>query len=112
MVQVFVNLLDNAMRHTQPGQKIEVRVAIQEEKLKISVLDEGEGIDEKLLPDLFDEFVTSSRGKSDQQRGIGLGLAICKAVFEAHGGTIQASNRETGGAQFDVMLPRDRGGKE
>ena len=91
MVQVLVNLLDNAMKHTG-------------ENGWICVEDDGDGIQEDLKENIFDEFVTRSDEKGDRQRGIGLGLAICKAVVNAHGGNICAENRKEGGARFMFWL--------
>ncbi|XCP86528.1 ATP-binding protein [Roseburia hominis] len=104
MVQVLINLLDNAMKHTKMGGMIRIRVVYKEEKVYFKVEDNGEGIAEELLPYIFDEFVTQSEGRADRQRGIGLGLAICKAVVEAHGGEIYAKNREEGGACVGFWL--------
>lgn len=106
MVQVIANLLDNAMRHTKANGRIVVKVDLTDTEVEISVVDDGEGIDEELLPKLFEEFVTSSFAKSDHQRGIGLGLAICKAAVEAHGGTIHAENLKQG-ACFKLVLKRE-----
>ena len=73
-------------------------------KVWISVEDDGDGIQEDLKENIFDEFVTRSDEKGDRQRGIGLGLAICKAVVNAHGGNICAENRKEGGARFMFWL--------
>ena len=61
-------------------------------------------LQEDLKENIFDEFVTRSDEKGDRQRGIGLGLAICKAVVNAHGGNICAENRKEGGARFRLWL--------
>lgn len=104
MVQVLINLLDNAMKHTECGNMIRVSVIYKEEKVYFKVEDDGDGIEEEFLPYIFDEFVTQSEARADRQRGIGLGLAICKAVVEAHGGEIYAKNREEGGACIEFWL--------
>ena len=71
------------------------------------VLDRGSGINENDLPNVFQMFYTT-RGKStDSQRGIGLGLAICQSIIEAHGGRITAQNRPGGGAMFEFTLPME-----
>ncbi|MDY5845808.1 MAG: ATP-binding protein [Bariatricus sp.] len=108
MVQVIINLLDNAMKHTKEGDRIWITVAYEKEKMFFSVEDEGEGIDEEILPQIFDEFITQGEGKEDGKRGIGLGLAICRAVIEAHGGKIYARNRKEGGAQFVFWLKAEQ----
>lgn len=104
MVQVLVNLLDNAMKHTKEEGWICVEARYDTGKVWISVEDDGDGIPENLKEKIFDEFVTKSDGKGDRQRGIGLGLAICKTVVNAHGGNIYAENRKEGGASFRFWL--------
>ncbi|MCB7302731.1 ATP-binding protein [Bariatricus massiliensis] len=104
MVQVLINLLDNALKHTNEGGCITVTVTFAEQKVYFCVEDDGDGIAEEVKSQVFDEFVSRSDGKEDGQRGIGLGLAICKAVVEAHGGQIYAENREEGGARFVFWL--------
>jgi signal transduction histidine kinase len=69
--------------------------------VEISVTDDGPGIEPALLPSMFDPFVTA------RAEGTGIGLSICKAIVEAHGGRIQAENRAGGGARFSFTLPRD-----
>ena len=106
LVQVFVNLLDNAVKHTPPDGEIEVKVnLIPEHKAEILVLDTGEGISDEDLPHIFELFYTSVKKEADAKHGIGLGLPVSKLVVEAHGGTISATKRENGGAEFRVILP-------
>ena len=107
IVQMLVNLLDNAMRHTPAGNEIKVCVERRDGKAVFSVLDRGEGIREEDMPHLFERFYTT-RGKSaDAARGVGLGLSICDAIARAHGGSITARNREGGGAVFAFELPME-----
>ena len=107
IVQMLVNLLDNAVRHTPPGNEIKVSVEKQDGKAVFSVLDRGEGIREEDMPHLFERFYTT-RGKSaDAARGVGLGLSICDAIARAHGGSIAAQNRDGGGAVFTFELPME-----
>lgn len=107
IVQMLINLLDNAMRHTPPGNEIKVCVTKQGGKAVFSVLDRGEGIREEDMPHLFERFYTT-RGKSaDAARGVGLGLSICDAIARAHGGSITARNRDGGGAVFTFELPME-----
>ncbi len=107
--QVIVNLLDNAVKHTPMGNEIRVEVSVDYEVKEVifRVLDRGSGINENDLPNVFQMFYTT-RGKStDSQRGIGLGLAICQSIIEAHGGRITAQNRPGGGAMFEFTLPME-----
>jgi two-component system sensor histidine kinase KdpD len=106
--QVLINLLDNAVRHTAPGDGISVVVKNDDGEAEFSVLDEGEGIDEAYLPDIFQMFYTTPAcvSHADAGHGIGLGLAICKTIVEAHGGNIIARNRaDRKGAEFLFTLP-------
>lgn len=106
--QVLVNLLDNAVKHTPPWEEIRISVRRDDEKsfVRILVSDRGSGILTEDLPNIFQMFYTASARRSDASRGMGLGLTICAAIVEAHGGTIQARNRADGhGAEFEFTLP-------
>ncbi|MDE2490338.1 MAG: sensor histidine kinase KdpD [Elusimicrobia bacterium] len=98
--QVFVNLLDNAARHTPPGSPIDVSARADGGAVVLEVADRGPGLPPEDLVRVFDKFYRGRPGA-----GAGLGLAICKAVVEAHGGAIVAENREGGGAVFRFSLP-------
>lgn len=103
MERVLCNLLENAAKYTLPGTSIEITAAIASDKAKIRVRDFGPGIPEERRQQIFDMFV---RGVQESPMpGVGLGLAICKAIIEAHGGGIQASNHPQGGAEFVITLP-------
>ena len=113
--QVIINLLDNAIRHSKPENEINIfaEQCEGENIVKISIRDRGVGIHEKDLPHLFEVFYTSGNGHSDARKGIGLGLAICETIVNAHGGTISASNQEEGpGATFAFTLPMEEDGNE
>ena len=71
------------------------------------VSDNGNGIDSELMDSLFDGFITKKNNIVDGKRGMGLGLAICKAVVEAHGGKIRAENGLSAGARFVFSLPME-----
>lgn len=109
--QVVVNLLDNAVKHTKKTEEIKIVVSKEELKEKeyqarVTVMDRGEGILDKDVPNIFQMFYTTSIKPSDSQYGIGLGLAICETVMKAHGGTITGKNRTDGkGAVFSFTLP-------
>jgi two-component system sensor histidine kinase KdpD len=106
--QVLINLLDNAIKHTPPGNEISVFVVNDEEKSHavFSVADRGVGIKEVDLPNIFKMFYTAHIEHTDVQHGIGLGLPICDAIVKAHGGIIKAQNRKDGqGAEFIFTLP-------
>jgi two-component system sensor histidine kinase KdpD len=105
MVRVLINLLENAVRHTPPEAEIRLEVGVSDGHLVISVADTGNGIDGKIVGSLFDKYVTLDKGMSDNKRGIGLGLSICKAIVNAHGGTIRVEPNQPSGARFVVTLP-------
>jgi C4-dicarboxylate-specific signal transduction histidine kinase len=101
--QVFLNLILNAMeamtKHSGPEQQITVRTRHRESAVEISVADSGSGIELACLPRLFEPFFTT------KPNGMGMGLAICQQIVEAHAGRIHAENQPAGGAIFTVTLP-------
>ena len=108
--QVLVNLLDNAVKHTPAWEEIKVAVRRDDENRMavITVSDRGSGILKDDLPNIFQMFYTASSRKADAARGAGLGLSICAAIVEAHGGLIEARNRTDGhGAEFEFSLPME-----
>jgi len=102
--QVLINLLENAARYTPPGSQIDIAARAQGSWLVLTVADNGPGLAPGTEEKVFEKFY---RGAShpDARRGSGLGLSICRAVIRLHGGTVTASNRPTGGAQFTIRLP-------
>ena len=98
--QVLTNLLENAARHAPPGSTISVSAAPAGGEVHVSVSDEGPGVDPAELEHIFEPFRTGRASTSS-----GVGLAICKAIVEAHGGIISASNSASGGARFHLTLP-------
>jgi two-component system sensor histidine kinase KdpD len=102
--QVLSNLVENAVKHTPPGTQITISAAVANRQLRLEVADTGPGIPEPALPHLFDSFFRGT-GPGPRPRGTGLGLAVARRLVEAHGGTIWAENRASGGARFVVALP-------
>ncbi|HRY15169.1 MAG TPA: DUF4118 domain-containing protein [Candidatus Competibacteraceae bacterium] len=101
--RVLVNLLQNAAKYTPPGAAIGVTADVQTDGLFVEVWDEGPGLPDGHEQDLFEKF---TRGHTEWAvPGVGLGLAICRAIVEAHGGHIRAENRVAGGAGFIFSLP-------
>jgi two-component system sensor histidine kinase KdpD len=100
--QVLVNLISNAARYTPAGSVIEVSARAWEDQLLIEVADNGPGIPAHRLPKIFDRFY---RGDSSVPGGSGIGLAICKGLVEAHGGSIRAESVEGEGTRFVIQLP-------
>jgi two-component system sensor histidine kinase KdpD len=103
--QVFFNLLENACQYSPPGSRIEISAWQQCEHVYISVADNGPGLPAGSESRVFEKFYRGLSPKSGGSHGAGLGLAICQAIVEAHGGHIRASNRPGGGAEFVVQLP-------
>jgi signal transduction histidine kinase len=103
--QVLGNLLDNAFRHAPRGGSIEAGARESGAAIELYVADDGPGIPDDELPHVFDRFY---RGGLDepQSPGAGLGLAICREIVRAHGGTMRAANRPGGGTEFAFTLPR------
>jgi len=103
--QVFINLIDNAIKYTQSDSIIKIKVTEKEDNVIFEVSDNGKGIPEEDISTIFDRFYTKTNGESLEKRGIGLGLAICKSIIEAHGGYMKALNNSSGGATFIFSLP-------
>jgi PAS domain S-box-containing protein len=105
LIQVMVNLLTNAIKFTPPGAKVVMSAQPTSDGVEVKVADEGRGIPASMIETIFDRFkqvqVSDARGRS----GFGLGLAICKALVELHGGTISVDSQEGMGATFSLRLP-------
>jgi two-component system, OmpR family, sensor histidine kinase KdpD len=100
--QVIVNLIENALKYTPAGSTIEIAAEALPDALELTVADHGPGFVPGDEVRIFDKFY---RGKGEEVRGAGLGLAICKAIVSAHAGTIEAANRPGGGAIFRIRIP-------
>lgn len=104
--EVLQNLLSNALRHTPPGGTITVRTTRSNGTVTITVADTGDGIDPEHLPLIFDRFYRTDPARSRDSGGAGLGLAIVRAMVEAHGGTVRAESAGRGrGSTFIIELP-------
>jgi signal transduction histidine kinase len=101
--QVLANLLDNALKHTPAGGKIAIEALGEGSDVLFRVSDTGPGIPLEDLPHIFDRLYRGDRSRSE--RGLGLGLALARAIVEAHGGRI-AAETGPGGATLLVRLPR------
>lgn len=104
--QVFLNLLENAVRYAPKGSTIEITATASERDVVIRVADDGPGLTPGSEAAIFDKFTRGTREAPDGRRGVGLGLAICKAIVQVHGGQITAGQRPGGGALFTLRLPR------
>ncbi len=111
--QVFRNLIDNAISFSEQGGNIWVKISQKKDIIQVTVEDEGHGIPEDKLEDIFDRFYSERPKKEAFGKHSGLGLSICKQIVEAHGGAIIAENNKKkssddhhAGARFIVQLPR------
>jgi len=107
ITQVLQNLLANALRHTPPDGKIMIRLAATAEAVQLTVADTGEGVSPEHLPYIFNRFYRTDPARSRDRGGVGLGLAIVRALVEAHGGQIKASSAGIPGqgTSFIIELP-------
>ncbi|HET8814040.1 MAG TPA: HAMP domain-containing histidine kinase [Solirubrobacterales bacterium] len=104
--RALLNLLDNAVRHTPSGSRIELSLSEEDGRAVVEVADDGPGIPEPMRTQVFDRFVRG-RGSADTARGAGtgLGLSIVSAVVDSHGGRIEAGQSPRGGALFVLQIP-------
>jgi len=103
--QIFVNLLDNAIKFSQPGGRVSVTAAMAESGLAVSVQDTGAGIDSEHLPRIFERFYRVDKARSSELGGTGLGLAIVKHLAELHRGGVTVRSEPGAGSTFTVTLP-------
>ncbi len=102
--QVIMNLLENAVIHSESKQPVDLVVTDSSDSVTFHVIDYGKGLDEDKIPSLFEG--QSASGSSDSHKGMGIGLSICKTIIQAHNGTICAFNHENG-AEFSFTLPKE-----
>jgi two-component system sensor histidine kinase KdpD len=104
MERVFCNLLENAAKYTPKGSEIRIGASSAERDVMVCVEDNGPGLPKGKEEEIFKKF---ERGQKESSTpGVGLGLAICRAIVEAHAGSIHAENKSTGGAKFVFTLPK------
>jgi signal transduction histidine kinase len=103
--QVLLILIDNAIKHTPSGGKVEVRVRRHGQQAEVEVADTGGGIAPEDLPRIFDRFYRADKARAREQGGTGLGLAIAKMLVEAHNGHLQMTSQLGVGTQATVSLP-------
>ena len=105
IMQVLVNLVDNAIKYTPPGSVICIRGTKTDGKAQISVEDNGPGIPEEMKSHIFEMFYTGKTTVADSQRSLGLGLALCHSIIEAHEGTLVLTDHDPHGCNFIFTLP-------
>ena len=105
IIQVLVNLIDNAIKYTPAGSVICIRGTKTDGKAQISVEDNGPGIPEEMKQHIFEMFYTGKTTVADSHRSLGLGLALCHSIIEAHNGTLTLTEHEPHGCNFTFTLP-------
>jgi len=106
LVQVLANLLNNAAKYTPQGGQIVLSLEVDQAQVRLSVGDNGSGIDPELLPRIFELFTQAERTPDRAQGGLGMGLALVKHIVALHGGQVQARSDGLGqGSVFTVTLP-------
>lgn len=107
IVQVLVNLIDNAVKYTPEGTDIVISASQRNAEVIVSVADDGPGIADDVKPKLFEMFFTAGSIRSDARRGLGLGLALCRAIVTAHGGDIWVADNDPHGTIFTFSLLKE-----
>lgn len=107
IIQVMINIVNNAVKYTPAGSHIRLTAEREGKMVRITISDDGPGISDESKKHLFDMFYTADMGSAspDSRRGLGLGLSLCKAIVEAHGGVISVSDNSPHGSIFSFTLP-------
>ena len=105
IVQVIINIVNNAIKYTPPGSQIILSAQKQGKSVAVRIADNGPGISDSAKEHLFDLFYTANQGKADTRRGLGLGLNLCRSIVAAHGGGIHIEDNQPHGAVFSFTLP-------
>jgi CheY-like chemotaxis protein len=106
LIQAVSNVLNNAVKYTPPNGRIAVGLDVVDGQARISITDNGIGMEQTLLPLVFDMFTQGERTPDRAQGGLGLGLALVKSIVDLHGGSVQANSDGMGkGSNFAIMLP-------
>ncbi len=105
IVQVIINIVDNAIKYTPNGSEITISAERKDDMISVSIADNGNGIADDIKDKVFDMFYTGANRIADSRRSLGLGLALCKTIISAHGGEISVSDNEPHGAVFTFTLP-------
>ena len=105
IVQVIINIVDNAIKYTPPGSEIRISWEKQGNFVQIAIADNGPGIPKQDQPHIFEMFYSAAHQSADGRRSLGLGLALCRSIVNAHGGEIAVSDRQPHGAVFTFTVP-------
>jgi heavy metal sensor kinase len=105
--ELLLNLVDNAVKYSRPGGKVEIALARDAGMARLSVTDQGIGISVEAQTRIFDRFYRTDDARAHAKKGTGLGLSICKWIVEAHHGRIEVQSKAGEGSRFTVILPAD-----
>ena len=111
--QVLINLMENSIQHGVTTTRVELQLRKEGKNARFEVADNGQGISREVMPKLFKGYLSHDEAlTADGRRNMGIGLSVCKSIVQAHGGTMQAENRELGGALFSFTLPLEERNNE
>lgn len=105
IVQVIINIVNNAIKYTPVGSHIVLSARKQGDMVCVQIADDGPGLPDEAKAHLFDMFYTAGQRSADSRRGLGLGLSLCKSIVNAHGGTIAVTDNVPQGCVFSFTLP-------
>lgn len=105
IIQVIINIMNNAVKYTQAGSVIELSGRRKGDRAVIRIADDGPGVPDEAKPNLFDMFFTAGKNQGDSRRGLGLGLSLCKSIVNAHEGELTVGDNNPHGAVFTFTLP-------
>jgi two-component system sensor histidine kinase KdpD len=107
IIQVIINIVDNAIKYTPKGSSITISTSKAKGRVIVEIADDGPGIPDEAKPRIFDMFYTANTKVADSRRGLGLGLALCKSILNVHGGEITVSDNKPTGTVFRFTLPAE-----
>lgn len=107
IVQVIINIVDNAIKYTPAGSEIVITISQQKESAVVEIADNGKGIPDADKERVFEMFYTANQGAADSRRSLGLGLSLCRSIITAHGGEITVADNKPEGTVFRFTLPKE-----
>ena len=108
VVQVLINLISNAIKYSPDNSVVTVKAGMEGLETKFQVIDQGPGIPKEMLNAVFERYRQLDQSKDTKRKGFGLGLAICKALVEKHGGKIWVESELGKGSNFCFTIPLDQ----
>lgn len=105
IMQVVINIVENAIKYTQNGSEIIITTERTEKEAVVRIADNGPGIPDDMKSQVFEMFYSGAKSIADSRRSLGLGLSLCKSIITAHGGSLELTDNEPHGAVFTFTLP-------